>query len=170
MMKSMWQRVILDSAISRLSLPKLIRGFIYCGGSPVSSRLVAQGLCASNVVSGIQSTRRKTVLTCIETSVKAGIVLRHGDLICLPEWGDDQQVVVPQATDFRIRLALIWMHMNLTERFALSRVAEVARISGSRLQHLFKADLHVSPLRYLKRARMTAAKALLLDHFWNRFR
>ncbi len=63
--------------------------------------------------------------------------------------------------DPRIRIVLDFLNANLHRRIRLIELAEVAKISPSRLSHLFKTEMGLSPGQYLMRLRMRKAGNLL---------
>jgi transcriptional regulator GlxA family with amidase domain len=64
-------------------------------------------------------------------------------------------------TDPRIRIVLDFLNVNLHRRIRLTELAEAAKISPSRLSHLFKTEMGLSPGQYLMRLRMQKAGSLL---------
>lgn len=67
------------------------------------------------------------------------------------------------AQDPRIRQALALLSADQLVDFG--ELASKLNLSGSRLRHLFKKELGVSPRRYLRLMRMKQAKALLESSF-----
>jgi AraC family transcriptional regulator, arabinose operon regulatory protein len=63
--------------------------------------------------------------------------------------------------DPRIRIVLDFFNANLHRRIRLIELAEAAKISPSRLSHLFKAEMGLSPGQYLMSLRMQKAAKLL---------
>ena len=63
--------------------------------------------------------------------------------------------------DPRIRIVLDFLNANLHRRIRLTELAEAAKISPSRLSHLFKTEMGLSPGQYLMRLRMQKAGTLL---------
>lgn len=63
--------------------------------------------------------------------------------------------------DPRIRIVLDFLNANLHRRIRLTELAEAAKISPSRLSHLFKTETGLSPGKYLMRLRMQKASNLL---------
>lgn len=66
-----------------------------------------------------------------------------------------------QRQDPRIRIVLDFFNANLHRRIRLIELAEAAKISPSRLSHLFKTEMGLSPGQYLMRLRMQEAAKLL---------
>ena len=66
-----------------------------------------------------------------------------------------------QRQDPRIRIVLDFLNANLHRRIRLTELAEAAKISPSRLSHLFKTEMGLSPGQYLMRLRMQKAGTLL---------
>jgi len=56
---------------------------------------------------------------------------------------------------------LDFLNANLHRRIRLTELAEAAKISPSRLSHLFKSEMGLSPGQYLMRLRMQKASNLL---------
>lgn len=67
----------------------------------------------------------------------------------------------------RINIAIRLMTADLSRVIALDELAKTLNLSTSRLRHLFKYELGVSPLRYLKTQRLLKAKELLENTFLN---
>jgi AraC family transcriptional regulator of arabinose operon len=63
--------------------------------------------------------------------------------------------------DERVRLAMDYMRQNLGSEASLPVLAEIAGMSASRLSHLFREQVGVSPMRYLEIQRLDRAKQLL---------
>lgn len=63
--------------------------------------------------------------------------------------------------DPRIRIVLDFLNANLHRKIRLTELAEAAKVSPSRLSHLFKTEMGVSPGQYLMRLRMQKAGILL---------
>ena len=63
--------------------------------------------------------------------------------------------------DPRIELVLDFLNANLHRRIRLRELAEAAKLSPSRLSHLFKTEMGLSPGEYLMRLRMRKASNLL---------
>ena len=64
-------------------------------------------------------------------------------------------------TDARVRRALEWLEEEPRRPFSLARLAAHARMSVSRLTHLFKEQVGVSPQRFAERRRLEHACQLL---------
>ena len=71
--------------------------------------------------------------------------------------------VVPGSTirDPRIQIVLDFLNANLDRRIRLTELAEEAKISSSRLSHIFKTEVGLSPGECLRRLRMQKAGNLL---------
>lgn len=67
--------------------------------------------------------------------------------------------------DARIRKILLLMEDNLSLGLPLGRMAQSVNLSSSRLSHLFKSELGMSPAQYLKTLRMKKARGLLENTF-----
>jgi AraC family transcriptional regulator of arabinose operon len=63
--------------------------------------------------------------------------------------------------DPRIQVVLDFLNANLHRRIRLADLAEAAKLSPSRLSHLFKTEMGLSPGKYLMRLRMQKASNLL---------
>lgn len=57
--------------------------------------------------------------------------------------------------------AVQWIRERFRERLSIARLAKLARMSTSSLQHQFKAAVTMSPLQYQKRLRLEEARRLL---------
>jgi AraC family transcriptional regulator len=62
----------------------------------------------------------------------------------------------------KIQKVIGYIHANLDQPLGLDRLAQVARLSHSRLYSLFKAETGIAPMRYVKRCRIEKARYLLL--------
>lgn len=63
--------------------------------------------------------------------------------------------------DMRLRKVLDYIHDNLAEDLSLSRMADLAAMSGTHFSKAFKKALGVSPLQYVIAARLDLASVLL---------
>lgn len=63
--------------------------------------------------------------------------------------------------DPRIQMVIEFLNANLHRKIRLAELAAEAKISPSRLSHLFKAEMGLSPGEYLRRLRMQKASNLL---------
>ncbi|MCK5174309.1 MAG: PocR ligand-binding domain-containing protein [Planctomycetes bacterium] len=62
-----------------------------------------------------------------------------------------------------VNSAIDHIEINLDRRLTLAEIAMAADLSASRLNHLFKEQMSVSPINYLTYARIRCAKRLLLN-------
>ncbi|SRR6266404_365607 len=69
--------------------------------------------------------------------------------------------VGPPIRDPRIQIVLDFLDANLHRRIRLNEIAEAATLSPSRLSHVFKDEMGISPGKYLRRIRMQKAGSLL---------
>jgi len=67
----------------------------------------------------------------------------------------------------RIHRAICLMTVDLGHEVSLNELAQALNLSTSRLRHLFKDEMGVSPAQYLKLQRMQRAKELLEATFLN---
>jgi AraC-like DNA-binding protein len=67
----------------------------------------------------------------------------------------------------RVHRAIRLLTKNLTGEVSFDDVAQSLNLSPSRLRHLFKHELGLSPARYLKARRLQKAKQLLETSFLN---
>jgi transcriptional regulator GlxA family with amidase domain len=61
----------------------------------------------------------------------------------------------------KIQKVVDYIHANLEKRITADDLGRAARLSRSRLCYLFKAEMGVAPMQYLKRCRIEKARALL---------
>ena len=61
----------------------------------------------------------------------------------------------------KIQKIVDYIHANLDKRITADDLARAARLSRSRLCYLFKAEIGVAPMQYLKRCRIEKARDLL---------
>jgi AraC family transcriptional regulator of arabinose operon len=64
--------------------------------------------------------------------------------------------------DPRIRLALEYLCAHSGDRLTITELAEQSHLSASRLAHLFREQVGMTPMQYLERHRMERARGLLL--------
>lgn len=69
--------------------------------------------------------------------------------------------------DQRIQIVIHLMEKNLHHELSLEEIAQSINLSSSRLRHLFKAEVGISPAQYLKMLRMQRAKDLIETTFLN---
>jgi two-component system response regulator YesN len=67
----------------------------------------------------------------------------------------------------RIRKLIQLMMADLRHELQLDELAHSLNLSESRLRHLFKKEMGISPVRYLKAQRMQKAKELLEKTYLN---
>jgi transcriptional regulator GlxA family with amidase domain len=75
----------------------------------------------------------------------------------------DPPHVVPESTirDPRIQVVIDFLNANLDRRIRLAELAEKAKVSSSRVSHIFKTAVGLSPGEYLRRLRMEKARHLI---------
>jgi transcriptional regulator GlxA family with amidase domain len=61
----------------------------------------------------------------------------------------------------KIQLAISFLQANLHRAITVVEIAQSVELSASRLSYLFKTQVGVSPLQYLKNARLERARQLL---------
>jgi len=71
--------------------------------------------------------------------------------------------VGPAADAGRIIDAMRFMRQNHAEKLSVDRLARTAAMSPSHFAHRFRAVARISPMRYLRYARLDAARARLLE-------
>jgi transcriptional regulator GlxA family with amidase domain len=74
---------------------------------------------------------------------------------------ESQAIFEVPIRDPRIQVVLDFLNANLDRRIRLTELAAAAKISPSRLSHLFKTEMAISPGEYLRRLRMQKASNLL---------
>lgn len=62
----------------------------------------------------------------------------------------------------KIQRVVEYIHANLDEKITADHLARAARLSRSRLCSLFKAEMGVAPMQYLRRCRIEKARDLLV--------
>jgi transcriptional regulator GlxA family with amidase domain len=67
--------------------------------------------------------------------------------------------------DNRISLLITHLESNLHQRFSINQIAQLIRISPSRLQHIFKEETGLSINQYLRKLRLQKAAWLLSCSF-----
>jgi len=68
----------------------------------------------------------------------------------------------PKSTDERVLLACDYMQSHLTDKFRIDDVATACNLSPSRLAHLFKKHMGISPKSWSNNLRLQNARKLLL--------
>ncbi len=68
---------------------------------------------------------------------------------------------VTKIDDRRLLLVLMLIEASLPRQLAIGDLAEAVNLSSSRLAHLFKNEIGVSPQRYLNNVRLEKARELL---------
>ncbi len=63
--------------------------------------------------------------------------------------------------DQRVQAAIALMKSNLRRDVPLAKLAQAVGLSSSRLRHMFKAHVNVTPMQYLNHLRMQEAKKRL---------
>lgn len=77
-------------------------------------------------------------------------------------WCDTQNPRSEQAhLDTRVRLAMDYACQNLTEKLTLDALSEVSGLSVSRLAHLFRRQVGITPLQFVELQRLERATQLL---------
>ncbi|MFZ7091215.1 AraC family transcriptional regulator [Primorskyibacter sp. 2E233] len=95
--------------------------------------------------------------------------LIEGFLLCQPS--DVSGLLmedVEQAENLHVRRAMTYIHRNLGEAMTVGDIADALQISPRSLQLSFKAELGVTPMQYLRSARLREAHALLKSGSGNR--
>lgn len=67
--------------------------------------------------------------------------------------------------DQRVQRVILIINENLTREPSLGELAQAINLSPSRMSHVFKTELGISPKQYLKLVRIQRAKELLLNSF-----
>ncbi len=65
----------------------------------------------------------------------------------------------------RIRKVLTLVERNLHQKLSVSMMAQAANLSPSRLHRLFKSEIGMTPMIYLRNCRMKKARSLLETTF-----
>jgi AraC family transcriptional regulator of arabinose operon len=67
--------------------------------------------------------------------------------------------------DRRIQVAISALETDFHRAWDIVQLGQLVNLSGSRLRHLFKAEMHQTPGQYLKAIRMREAAILLQTTF-----
>jgi len=67
--------------------------------------------------------------------------------------------------DPRVRIVMLFLDDNFQQHLRLDQMADKVGLSASRLCHLFRSEIGVSPERYLVNTRLTAAQHYLENTF-----
>lgn len=70
-----------------------------------------------------------------------------------------------EPTNIRIKKAAVLIRENLSAGLSLHRIAQEVNLSTSRLRHLFKAEIGLTPAQYVKFLRMKLAQKLAATTF-----
>ena len=65
------------------------------------------------------------------------------------------------AIDPRLRKAVLFMQDNLHEKFSIKKIVHTTGLSYSRMRHLFRSQLGITPIQLLNQLRMNEAKKRL---------
>lgn len=65
---------------------------------------------------------------------------------------------------YRIQPVLEYLHVNLSQSLSIEEIASLIRLSPSRLSHLFKEAIGLSPIQYIRQLRLETAAQLLRDN------
>jgi transcriptional regulator GlxA family with amidase domain len=69
--------------------------------------------------------------------------------------------------DERVDAVSVFMKTNLRRKLSLDEMAKSVNLSPARLRQIFKAEVGVAPLAYLKALRIERAKELLENTFFS---
>lgn len=69
----------------------------------------------------------------------------------------------PLRFDYRVMKACDYVHRHLGQRLRLQELGEHVHVSASHLSYLFAETLGISPMEYVRRSRLEAAKEMLLN-------
>jgi transcriptional regulator GlxA family with amidase domain len=67
--------------------------------------------------------------------------------------------------DRRIQIVSAALETDFRRAWDIVQLGQLVNLSGSRLRHLFKAEMHQTPAQYLKKIRMSEAATLLRTTF-----
>jgi AraC family transcriptional regulator of arabinose operon len=70
-----------------------------------------------------------------------------------------------ETTNIRVKKAMALIQRDLCDELSLNQVAQEVNLSPSRLRHLFKAEIGLTPVQYVKSLRMELAKELAATTF-----
>ena len=69
--------------------------------------------------------------------------------------------------DWRVQTVIAFMKAHIQADLSLDEMAQSVKLSPSRISHLFKSEIGLSPMQYLKSLRMQRAKELIETTFLN---
>lgn len=69
--------------------------------------------------------------------------------------------------DRRVQTVVEMLSNDLRNTIPMKEIAQRVNISPSRLRHIFKAEMGVSPMQYFKELRMSKARELIENSFLN---
>jgi transcriptional regulator GlxA family with amidase domain len=75
--------------------------------------------------------------------------------------------ISPGKIDPRVRLVMLRIEANLKLKIPFEHLAREVNLSVSRLRHLFKAEIGLTPSQYAKTLRLNAARELAANSFLN---
>ena len=67
--------------------------------------------------------------------------------------------------DHRVKTVMELMEANLQRKMSMTELARAVNLSPWRLSHLFKTEIGIPPLQYLKALRMEKARVLVMSTF-----
>ncbi len=144
---------------ANLSPGKAVRKLLVEEGRVSSRERIVQELLDGGAAVGSKHAEQN-IRRAIDVNVELGLLVETSGMIGLPEW-QAPRAHSPQVKDGRVRLVLQKMHLDIDAPLSIGALAESVRLSPSRLSHLFRSELSMSPAQYLKRIRIFVAGNML---------
>ena len=145
---------------ANLSPGKAVRKLLVEEARPSSRERIIQELVEGGAAVGSKHAEQN-IRRAIEVNVELGLLVETSGMIGLPEWHAAPRLQSPNVKDGRVRLVLQKMHLDIDSPLSIGALAESVRLSPSRLSHLFRSELEMSPAQYLKRIRIFVAGNML---------
>ncbi len=133
--------------LSYLKLPELAPGLLHLSVNPAEQKRLAKRFADVHLLASSGLERRED------------FAMNALEEVLL--WLDSLTTPAKRQLDPRILKTQIYMRENLSQRISLEDLAEVAQLSSSRLSHLFKEELSMSPMEFLDKERLERASRLL---------
>lgn len=147
------------SRLNRRTLVKEIRRMLAEEGRPCAREEIVLAQAGSGQAFG-HDLHEHAIRNAIDAQAAIGLFTEEIGRIGLAEW----TCVPPKletATDSRVREVVVTMHAELDEPITIGALAERVNLSPSRLSHLFRNQLALTPAEYLGRIRVAAARHML---------
>jgi len=145
---------------ANMSPGKAVRKFLVEEDEPCTRSAVVHALIQGGATVGTKHAEQN-IRRAIDVNVELGLLVENAGMISLPEWHGSPETQSPQVRDGRVKTVLQKMHLDIDAPLSIGELAESVQLSPSRLSHLFRSELEMSPAQYLKRIRIYVAGNML---------